>query len=740
MRMRAAALLVCCCGLAAGGATPAPAEGVEALGRALQEAYAAGARAHNEQSHGLAASHFERALQLAAALGGRPPATAATVRSIEQVLARARHAAAAASAAAQPTPAAGSTLDARIGALLRTPNHTEAHLQFALFAFGQERAYTAASWAFQRAAALAPAMQFVVYGMPYLLMHALQHRCAFADVELWEARLEAAMESAVGCILRGACGADGAHAFARSDAARAVSSPYIVLTNPVTFRRPQLLRQFLESRFALEPPPPPLPHAAFGALLAPAALPPPATSPRRLHVGYITGVPSAHVTYELVGLLPLLHSAQSVALSWYALHAGDTAVLKSVSWFQHIRMVDLSALAPADAAAAIRADGVHALVDLDAHIEVRAQPPMRAQQLRSGLRPSGSGAGCARSLPRAPRAPRPSRARRRGDLTRPLPRRGLQVSSSKPAAVLSHGPAPVVCQWLGWPATSAHPRTHYAGLDAMVAPPASAAYFSEKLSLLPHTYQANNHALKWAYVLAGPPLDGLVGRARAGGPAGRAGAAEETARLEARAESLRMLSSAQYGLDDPRHQPYAQAGADGHAALLRTQRGRGGRGGRAVACSFNQLFKMSADVFSDWRGVLRRAAPAAIVQGAGVSVGRSSALTDGPQQLHAAAHADGANADAQLFFAQPLPKGAHLRRMSAMCDLALDTLVYNSHTTGADALWSGAPLVTLRGESMASRVAASLSVAAGMPDTTVFSHREYADYAAALLRPPRAGR
>ncbi|KAJ1625299.1 hypothetical protein T492DRAFT_880318, partial [Pavlovales sp. CCMP2436] len=52
----------------------------------------------------------------------------------------------------------------------------------------------------------------------------------------------------------------------------------------------------------------------------------------------------------------------------------------------------------------------------------------------------------------------------------------------------------------------------------------------------------------------------------------------------------------------------------------------------------------------------------------------------------------------------------------------------------ADALWSATPMVTLRGLSMASRVAASLSATAGIADTTVFSYREYEDLASALLR------
>ena len=44
-----------------------------------------------------------------------------------------------------------------------------------------------------------------------------------------------------------------------------------------------------------------------------------------------------------------------------------------------------------------------------------------------------------------------------------------------------------------------------------------------------------------------------------------------------------------------------------------------------------------------------------------------------------------------------------------VCDLFLDTPLFNAHTTAKDALWSGVPVLTVAGEGMASRVAASLT-------------------------------
>jgi predicted O-linked N-acetylglucosamine transferase (SPINDLY family) len=47
----------------------------------------------------------------------------------------------------------------------------------------------------------------------------------------------------------------------------------------------------------------------------------------------------------------------------------------------------------------------------------------------------------------------------------------------------------------------------------------------------------------------------------------------------------------------------------------------------------------------------------------------------------------------RLFFAGRLPKDEHLARHQ-VADLALDTRVYNGHTTTSDALWAGVPVIT----------------------------------------------
>eukprot|EP00736_Rhodelphis_marinus_P011141 Rmarinus@m.10971 len=74
----------------------------------------------------------------------------------------------------------------------------------------------------------------------------------------------------------------------------------------------------------------------------------------------------------------------------------------------------------------------------------------------------------------------------------------------------------------------------------------------------------------------------------------------------------------------------------------------------------------------------------------------------------------------------------HVTRL-ALADLALDTFVYNGHITALDVLYAGTPLITLPGANLARRVAAGLSVAMGMPDLVVHSHKEYYDRAVSLM-------
>jgi protein O-GlcNAc transferase len=89
----------------------------------------------------------------------------------------------------------------------------------------------------------------------------------------------------------------------------------------------------------------------------------------------------------------------------------------------------------------------------------------------------------------------------------------------------------------------------------------------------------------------------------------------------------------------------------------------------------------------------------------------------------------------QIIFTDVAPKDEHLAR-GFRADLFLDTNPCNGHTTTADILWAGTPVVTMTEQRMASRVAASLLHAVGLPELAVSSLEEYEELAVALALDP----
>ncbi len=78
----------------------------------------------------------------------------------------------------------------------------------------------------------------------------------------------------------------------------------------------------------------------------------------------------------------------------------------------------------------------------------------------------------------------------------------------------------------------------------------------------------------------------------------------------------------------------------------------------------------------------------------------------------------------RIIFAEKLPLPDHLSRLR-LADLFLDTFPYNAHTTASDSLWSGLPILTIRGNTFPSRVCSSLLQALEVPELITHSHEEY---------------
>jgi len=82
---------------------------------------------------------------------------------------------------------------------------------------------------------------------------------------------------------------------------------------------------------------------------------------------------------------------------------------------------------------------------------------------------------------------------------------------------------------------------------------------------------------------------------------------------------------------------------------------------------------------------------------------------------------------------QPRPRREYLELYHRL-DLVLDTFPYNGHTTSLDALWMGAPVVSLAGERPVSRAGQSQLSNLGLGELVAFSEDDFVQVAAGLAR------
>ena len=143
-----------------------------------------------------------------------------------------------------------------------------------------------------------------------------------------------------------------------------------------------------------------------------------------------------------------------------------------------------------------------------------------------------------------------------------------------------------------------------------------------------------------------------------------------------------------------------------------------------VFCSFNNNFKITPEMFDVWMRLLKEV-PGSVLW-----------LLEGnrfaPVNLCREAQERGVAAE-RLVFAPHKPLAEHLAR-HRLADLFLDTFPYNAHTTASDALWVGCPVLTMAGETFASRVAASLLSALDLHELITRSLADYQDAALRLAR------
>jgi predicted O-linked N-acetylglucosamine transferase (SPINDLY family) len=171
---------------------------------------------------------------------------------------------------------------------------------------------------------------------------------------------------------------------------------------------------------------------------------------------------------------------------------------------------------------------------------------------------------------------------------------------------------------------------------------------------------------------------------------------------------------------------FAPAGTEIPRDLVRRRADVGLPDSGFVFCCFASNHKIDPSIFGTWMSILTQ------VKKACLWVSESDPQTR--QNLSREAKVRGVD-PRRLIFAAPESFPAYTARYG-LADLFLDTRWFNAHTTAIDALRCGVPVLTLAGETMPSRLGASVLNAAGLPELITRSLEEYEARAIELARSP----
>jgi predicted O-linked N-acetylglucosamine transferase (SPINDLY family) len=146
-----------------------------------------------------------------------------------------------------------------------------------------------------------------------------------------------------------------------------------------------------------------------------------------------------------------------------------------------------------------------------------------------------------------------------------------------------------------------------------------------------------------------------------------------------------------------------------------------------IFCCFNNNYKILPATFDGWMRILKA------VHGSVLFLYAENEWVE--QNLKKEAIVRGVEST-KLVFGKQMPTAEYLARYQ-VCDLFLDTFPYNAGATASDALWAGLPVLTLMGQSFASRMAASILNAIGLSELITTTQKEYEALAIELAINPQ---
>jgi predicted O-linked N-acetylglucosamine transferase (SPINDLY family) len=142
-----------------------------------------------------------------------------------------------------------------------------------------------------------------------------------------------------------------------------------------------------------------------------------------------------------------------------------------------------------------------------------------------------------------------------------------------------------------------------------------------------------------------------------------------------------------------------------------------------IFCCFNNHYKFNPQVLDGWTSILRKVESSVMWIAENNDEFKVNISTEFKKR--------GVNLEKIIFAKRVESMGDHLSRLS-LADIFLDTYPYNAHSTALDSLKAGVPVLTLIGQSFASRVSASLLNAIGLSELITNDQEQYENLAVEL--------
>ena len=138
-----------------------------------------------------------------------------------------------------------------------------------------------------------------------------------------------------------------------------------------------------------------------------------------------------------------------------------------------------------------------------------------------------------------------------------------------------------------------------------------------------------------------------------------------------------------------------------------------------VYCSFNNNNKITPKMFDSWINILKSVLKSVLI----------IYVTNNESKENLRRESEKRGIDKKrIIFVGSIERSEYLARFK-IADLFLDTYPYNAGTTASDSLWTGVPILSLQGETFASRISSSLLNSIGLTELITTTYEQYEKYA-----------